>query len=103
MGCEGSPERMGLMLGEMRGRIAGETRFDDWLLRLRLPPRPFGFLLVLVKGELGVMLVATAGPFAEMRGRRAGVARVLVSDDEGSRGVPWTEEGTEGVAAASGR
>ena len=105
LGCEASPETIGLMLGEMRGRRAGDTRFEDVLLRLRLPPRPFGFLLVFVKGVLGVVADADAveGLGAVMRGRSAGVARVLDDAIGAIRGVPWTEAGSDGTAAASGR
>lgn len=95
---------MGRMLGDspMRGLIAGETRADDVELRLRLPPRPLGFLLVFVRGATeGDAIVE--GPELGIRGSNAGVARVLEGAFARIRGVAEPNVVSMGGPAASGR
>lgn len=107
-GC-GSREPEGGILGEMRGRRAGEMRLlvVEVEARFREPPRPLGFLEVLVKGAAGEEWRGLGvGSVAGMRGRRAGVARAEVLPCVGAmRGVLEMEAdvGAGGSAAASGR
>lgn len=89
------------MLGDIRGRRAGETRVEEVLLRFRLPPRPAGFLLVLPKGRTFGEVIAL-GPVLASLGKMAGVARVLVERCSEARGVPIRELMSVGGAAASG-
>lgn len=106
-------EGRGLILGEMRGRRAGEMSVEEVevLACFREPPRPLGFLLVLVKGVDGVVAavggaVAVGPALGGMRGSRAGVERMLplpeVALAGAMRGVAVVEDGLLG-AAASGK